>query len=104
LALLGILVGVVRFGLAQEKKHQSVLHTQLIARLDANEEANKEHAAQRLQMEREMLQLKADLPLQYVRRDDYIRGQSVIESKLDALASKLEVAQLRALNGGNNAS
>ena len=36
----------------------------------------------------------------YVRREDYIRGQSVIESKLDGLALKIENVQLRAVKGG----
>ena len=36
-------------------------------------------------LEREFLRFQADLPLQYVRREDYVRGQSVIEAKLDAL-------------------
>jgi len=45
--------------------------------------------------ERELLQLKADLPLHYVRREDYVRNQTVIEAKLDALALKLENVQLR---------
>ena len=34
------------------------------------------------------------------RREDYIRGQSVIESKLDGLALKIENVQLRAVKGG----
>lgn len=54
-------------------------------------------------LERKFLQLQADLPLHYVRREDYVRGQTVVEAKLDALASKLETAQLRAYHGGNNA-
>ena len=41
--------------------------------------------------------LKAELPVAYVRRDDYIRGQSVLEAKLDGLATKIENAQLRGL-------
>ncbi len=36
------------------------------------------------------MRFKADLPLNYVRREDYIRGQTVIEAKLDALDNKLE--------------
>lgn len=46
-------------------------------------------------IEREFLLLKADLPLHYVRREDYVRGQSVLESKLDALAIRIENVQLR---------
>ena len=47
-------------------------------------------------LEKDFLRHKADLPLHYVRREDYVRGQSVIEAKLDALASKLEITRLEA--------
>lgn len=46
-------------------------------------------------LEREFLQLKADMPLHYVRREDYVRNQTVIEAKLDRLATSLENAQLK---------
>ena len=47
-------------------------------------------------LEREMLQMKADMPLHYVRREDYVRGQSIVEAKLDGLATKIDNVQLRA--------
>jgi hypothetical protein len=50
-------------------------------------------------MERDLLIFQRDLPLQYVRKEDYVRGQTIIESKLDALYSKLEVVQIK---GGKN--
>lgn len=43
------------------------------------------------------MNLKADLPMHYVRRDDYIRGQSVIEAKLDGLAHKVDNVRLRSV-------
>ena len=43
-----------------------------------------------IDLERQFMQHKAEMPLNYVRRDDYVRGQTVIEAKLDALASKFE--------------
>lgn len=46
-------------------------------------------------LERDFLRWQADLPIQYVRREDYVRGQSVIEAKLDALYAKLELVQLK---------
>ncbi|MBI1626932.1 hypothetical protein [Comamonas suwonensis] len=93
---LGVLVAVMKFGVSQAQKHQDATHKQVLARLDAMEKS----AAQWQSIEREMLQMKADMPLQYVRREDYIRGQSVIEAKLDAVASKLEIAQLRVASIG----
>jgi hypothetical protein len=71
---------------------------QLTKRLDNIESANREEAQQWQRVERELLRFQADVGLQYVRREDYIRGQSIIEAKLDGLGTKLENAQLRARN------
>lgn len=46
-------------------------------------------------LEREFLQFRAYLPEKYVRREDYIRGQTVIESKLDAISSELKAVQIQ---------
>lgn len=59
----------------------------------ASEEA--QVANQLREFEKEFLIFQRDMPLQYVRREDYIRGQTVIESKLDAVYSKLEVVQIQ---------
>lgn len=52
-------------------------------------------------LERDFLEWKAEMPLQYVRREDYVVGQSVIQARLDALYNKLEVVQLH-VKGGNH--
>jgi hypothetical protein len=80
---------------AQEQA-RSTNHDQLSGRLDRIEAVSREDAAQWQRVERDLLRLQADMPLHYVRREDYIRGQSVIEAKLDGLGTKLENAQLRA--------
>lgn len=49
-------------------------------------------------LEREFLNLKADLPLFYVRREDFIRFDVVINSKLD----KLRDLVVEALQGKSN--
>jgi hypothetical protein len=41
-------------------------------------------------VDRELLELKAALPIDYQRRDDANRNQSVIETKIDGFALKLE--------------
>jgi len=43
------------------------------------------------QLERTFLRFQAELPLQYVRREDFVRNQTIIEAKIDAVFSKLEV-------------
>ncbi len=66
-------------------------------------EQNKREAEGWQSLEREFLRFQADLPLNYVRREDYVRNQTVIEAKLDAVALKIENLQLRR-SGGLNAS
>lgn len=86
---------------AVQERARADNHGQTSRRLDSMESIHREEAAQWQRVERDLLQMRADMPLHYVRREDYIRGQSVIEAKLDGLGTKLENAQLRALN--NNA-
>jgi hypothetical protein len=46
-------------------------------------------------VEREVMALKAELPEKYLRREDYIRGQTLIEAKLDAIASEVKLVQIQ---------
>jgi len=69
---------------------------ELKRRLDGIETTAKAEANQWQRIERELLNLKAEIPVHYVRREDYIRGQSVLEAKIDGLGMKMENAQLRA--------
>lgn len=59
------------------------------------EAASREESSQWQRIERELLSLKAELPTQYVRREDYIRNQTVIEAKIDRVFGKLELLQLQ---------
>ncbi len=95
IALVSAFFALVKLLLKQHQRHQDV-------RFDAIERAAKTEAGQWQRIERELLSLKADLPVYYVRREDYFRGQSVIEAKLDGLATKIENAQLRGVLGGRN--
>lgn len=42
------------------------------------------------ELERSILELKADLPLNYVRKEDFIRHEVVINTKLDRLRDLIE--------------
>ena len=84
LAFLGLLVGFGKYMLAQIDR-----------RITGIEQQNRTESEGWKRIERELLELRAELPVQYVRREDYVRGQTVIESKLDSLYSKLETLQLR---------
>ena len=72
------------------EKAENANHHQVSKRLDAMETAHRDEVAQWLRLERELLTLKAELPLHYVRREDYIRGQSTLEAKLDGAVSKID--------------
>ena len=41
-------------------------------------------------LERDLLRLRADMPLHYVRREDYIRAETTILAKLDNLSEKID--------------
>lgn len=58
-------------------------------------EHDREESRYMSELERQLYTLKADMPLQYVRREDYVRNQTVIEAKLDAVALKIENLQLK---------
>ena len=98
LTVIGLVAASSRWGRDREAKAlagrcaalERLIDTRF-ASLDASRANDAEH---RHKLERELLQMKADMPLHYVRREDYMRGQSVIEAKLDALASKLETVQM----------
>jgi len=44
-------------------------------------------------IERAILELKADLPVQYVRREDHIRSEMVIGTKMDRVLDKVDRLQ-----------
>lgn len=105
---MGASAGAGKLLLAQHQAHmdtrlsaheatRQMNHQTIQGRLTAIEAAAREESSQWQRVERELMSLKADLPVAYVRRDDYIRGQSVLEAKLDGLATKIENAQLRGL-------
>jgi len=52
-------------------------------------------AQQVLQLERDLMSWKADLPIKYVLREDYIRGQTVLEAKQDALYTESKMIQMQ---------
>ena len=92
-----------RFASMEEARKLSTLHWD--ERFSALLNQSKEDADAVRQLERDLMELRAELPERYLRREDYIRGQSIIEAKLDGLAMKIENAQMRVLlNGGNHAN
>ncbi len=87
---LGALWGVVKMAAAQAQRHQDAAHAQLVARLESIEQASRAEAGNWQRVEREILQLKAELPLNYVRREDYVQFAATIMAKLDAISLRFE--------------
>lgn len=50
-------------------------------------------------LEREFNTLRVELPKEYVRREDHIRFETVINAKMDSIASKLDLANERNRKG-----
>ena len=87
-----------RFQAMEESRREAdaAIHSTLKQHIE--EEAK--NSDQLIDLERQWLKWKAELPLQYVRREDFIRNQSVIEAKLDGLALKIENVQLKGASHG----
>lgn len=82
-----------RFRLQEEIRLATQKHWD--SQFSSLEKAAAKEAKEWQRIERDILLMKADLPVQYVRRDDYIRNQSIIEAKLDGLAVRIENAFLK---------
>lgn len=92
---LAITVITAFFGLLKLLMSQQLNHIQqgFVAnnkRLDKIEEASKEESNNWQRVEREILLLKADLPINYVRREDYVQAIATIMAKLDAMSMRFE--------------
>ena len=71
---------------------------QIKAQLSLLDSAVKIDASQWQRVERELLNLKADLPLHYVRREDYVQAIATIMTKLDAMALRFENILLKGVS------
>lgn len=98
--------GEIKRDLQEHFRVQGVTNTaqynMLNSRLETLDAAAKLDTGQWQRVERELLTLKAYLPDNYVRREDYIRGQSTLEAKVDGVGTKLENALLRAAAAKSN--
>ncbi|HCN7201596.1 TPA: hypothetical protein N6200_005206, partial [Escherichia coli] len=78
ITFLGFIGGMAKWLFSKAEERQA-------ERFASLEQSLQQSASSQGELEKEFMRFKADLPLNYVRREDYIRGQTVIEAKLDAL-------------------
>lgn len=85
--LVGLNLGAVRWLLSE-------FESELAGRLEAIKRDGTDFSHS---VERELLKLKAQLPVDYVRREDWIRFSNTLEAKLDALRAEVraEISELR---------
>ncbi|HZP45344.1 MAG TPA: hypothetical protein VFB15_06830 [Candidatus Binataceae bacterium] len=85
--LIGLNLGALRWLLGQYGREAS-------SRIEALSRDGSEFSRG---VERELLRLKAQLPMDYVRREDWIRFSNTLEAKLDALRAEVrfEIVELR---------
>ena len=79
------------FGLAKLIAKQSIEH--ISEKLETFKEVKQDikNLATNLQnTERDLLRIKGDIAQQYVRRDDFVRLETHLTSKLDALGDKID--------------
>ena len=93
--VLGAFLGLLKALMAQQTRHLDDSFRAQGARLDKIEQASAAEAGNWQRVEREILQLKADLPLNYVRREDYVQAVATIMAKLDAMSMRFENILLR---------
>lgn len=95
-ALAGLVITLLGGGWALAKYMGSLFTRQLNSQFEALnqrltriEESEQRNSQQVSKVERDLMALRAELPEKYVRNEDYIRGQSRLEAKLDSLANTL---------------
>ena len=96
IAFIALNVGTLRWLF---ERHESVLAQQLA-------ELKREGSDFSHEIEREVMRLKAQLPLEYVRREDWIRFSSTLDAKLDAMRAELraEIAEIKERVAGGQAA
>lgn len=91
--ILGAFVAVVKLLLWQVERRLDQRFAVTDERFDAVAKDSDRLRNVELGLER----LRGEMPLHYVRREDYVRNQTVIEAKLDGLYLKLENVQLKGI-------
>lgn len=100
ITVLGAVIGAVKVIWSRIEKNLDQNFTTIEKQLsDVTNKTDKGQEEIRL-LERKFMEFKAEMPFMYVAREDYIRGQTIIEAKLDAVAAKLENVQIRQSQGG----
>jgi len=83
IGLIGINAGIFRWLFSR-------FIDQIDKRIESLGKALQGQSERTTELEKDLLRLKADLPRDYVRRGDWIRFSTVIDSKLDSINNRIE--------------
>ena len=89
--LLGAMMALLKLLLAAIERRLD----QRFAHMDGRFEELAKESDRLRQVELGLEKVRGEMALNYVRHEDFVRNQTVIEAKLDTLALKLENVQLR---------
>lgn len=95
--VLGSLVGFGKLLLVQIEKQLTTQFRALSARAEKQDGQLDELSREVQRVDRDLLKLQGEMPLHYVRREDYVRNQTVIEAKLDAIALRFESGRFESI-------
>lgn len=90
-----IVVGLIKVLLHQFEKRLDHRFQTLTAQVNSCMQRIEQNENAVHDMEKTFLRWQAELPMQYVRREDFIRNQTVIEAKLDAMFAKMDLIRMR---------
>lgn len=96
--LVGLLLGFLGFVFTFGRLLLSQIDRRITASITALAEAEKHTSDRVAGLERDLMAMRAELPTRYVMREDYVRGQSLIEAKLDALYNRNEAMKNDLIN------
>lgn len=85
----------------QAEKRSNEKFSALQASIDALAKVAREDAALVRQLETRIYQLQAELPRDYVRRDDFVQVLGQINTRIDNFALRVETAIFKSSQGGN---
>jgi len=90
LAIAGLNIGAVKWLLGL-RDYYSLINANRLAELE------RKSGERMAQIEHDILRLRADLPLEYVRRENWIRFGNTLEAKIDAIRAEMreQLAELR---------
>lgn len=85
-----LLLGAIRFFMARELRAMDSRFQALETSRERVRRAQETNLLQHADIEKQILQLRADLPQSYVQREDWIRFSGTLEFKMDAIHRRID--------------